>query len=1780
MFKPDERYLPVKPGTYQTKESVEYLFNKVSNTREHWQKIVDKLKGIYCWSDDLQTSWFEINMQGTIEFHGEGCRYIRGGVIDIRPQGLYNLWGIGERTPEWAHEKFLLHPFSFESRLDGVPSPWSFVQDDNGVVSLKYTAPNIVNWLRNLPGIYFTDNVEKGGNRYEWDRGRDATPKETFDRETLPKDRKYSFGHFITGDGKLEKGYEFHFMNKNPDNSWNLASYDSALLTIDNPFTFTMPRIDLDNAFYNSTAIPGVVPYEFYWKEPEAARLEALKNKVREGYRNAVASVENKYRLQFNSHETNFPEKFTVKLTTPVFRLAGLHPGEYDIVAEGDSAFRYTLTMPESKSHSHFIGEKFNDTKIRKHTATMDTPAKVLEHYKAQRLYFRVKLTHKETGLKSDWIDVPYSQLSRWEKDSVYDVTDEIMARENQWGIQFYAVRNIIDVNPDGTPVYKLLNNFIINNFGYPGTYKIKTDFNDQPQTSQGYIVAQYDKLFNQLTPNQREHWNQIKYKLVDYTHPNGQGPYPFFMNEKTFTAQPSDTATYAIKEELFPNPRYWITGDMVKTTYPDGRVEKAFSNVKFHLSGHKQGRWNIDVQGIYQGDVDVGRNNEAVINLTNLTADMITLLSDENNPSTLVDINTWNGVEIRPQLSRAPNYNKFESVEATFEFNVTEKRGEDSVITRLRRTLNDVILYAWKRLDFLRTMTHARPTYEITLPSSLPSGRYKFRLGTTEFTSNGNTNKLSVTNAEALLDNLYQDGTKLTLMEYNGSQVTNISSEVHFTETRRYLKAAIKPLTDNMYASGSLEITENGRYDNNMRMNANDSTDTVDGFYRMEVDSIAVEYEVYANGNIDDGLPREDLNDRSKPIVKTWDPKTKPTIPVRMLSYNSNDGTFYDLYEDEAAMNANRKGYTVQIPNRITYTNHKAIVENATRWFDELMRLGLNVDYVCTGKEGNNLKFNMYAYAEGDSLSRLSPGTVKLTTTDPRYNEYEFEGNAGQRRYLFTDTDITKPYQDDYTRYTNPTSRTMRLVQVNRKPITPIVRNMPIRRTRYFMDVSHLESLTQASITGTVTINGTRQAKSSVYSGNIEFSNIAKGHYLMEYTLNGDQSMTMNVERDPQRIVYSSTMNNFDGSSTNDIPARFTKYSNMPVGGYNFNNGSFREEPVRFSIRNELTVKDNVTIVEEAKSIMERLKNAQVSFVHLLEDFASNENAHFEQRIRLPNLQETEGPNIQVRVNGGSPVRLPLVGDRALGSEIKLGSRIWATKPNNLEDNYPVPKPHVVTFELVSINGISVPGTPRYDIPVKSHLQFIKHNALANRVEELDITGKRALVGDQDRYSAEFNGEVGKQSYSKLPSGKYEISFQIRSNYSKIFNVSPIINRFGSSTSGNFHNVRVNGVNDKDTYPKTITGYIRRYRDMLIHGDTPEQSGSVRITLNNKLVLEDKRAQPDVGDLYNKPTGNTAFDKIWDTADIRITIFRLEGNVDTRNRFGTSANMLHTYTRMPAGRYQMEVMADPVKTTNGKLVVQLPSTFGPGSNMFGRAWAQKYGVEKVGKFDYIGNPPMTDAWKTASINIPYKKTELVVNSKAKTYESPDLRYSNPIDQYNLKFTVYSAVGSLLPLKDRYTLGIISSWLELDHISNAGKIDITIADKTFTIDPRSSREYQDKMFCPIYIWEEHQDLMVPRYNREVIPYRKNNGNGTSNTNMSQDIGYDKTMDVTKEMMIPRKIKAKITVTTTSNTVWKKDILIPVQFHIINGLNKDFDPNSREDILPRKNRKVPQFISYE
>lgn len=1762
MFKPDERYLPVKPGTYQTKESVEYLFSKVSNTREHWQKIVDKLKGIYCWSDDLQTSWFEINMQGTIEFHGEGCGYIgKDGTIDTIPKGLYNFWDILNQVQNTENrEKFLLHPFTLEGKLTGVPSPWSFIQDERGVVSLKYTAPNVVDWLRQLPGIRFNNTTGRVNDVMGWNPDLHDTPEKAFTAKEVSKETKLSFKHFIPNSGVVEKGYEFQFTHHNVDGSWNIASYSNDRVRIENPYGFTMPNIDLENASYNSTVMPGIVPNTFTWKSEREARLEDLKRKVRAGFLNATARVENKYRLEINNNFDNPMAKFTVKLVNPVFYTAGLYPGEYTVKAIADGNFIKNITSNQDKSSRNPIGDHFNRGYISGHNDSMDTPDKVLAHYKSKRLYFKVKFTHKETGLESDIIDVPYSALTRWEKDSVYDVTDEIMARENQWNIRLYAVRNVIDVNPDGTPVYKLLNQFLIDNLGHPGTYKIKTDFNDQPETSREHILVNYDKLFNQLTSDQREHWNQIKYKLVDYAAPNGQGPFPFFMNEKTFTAQPSDTATYAIKEGLFPNPQYSIIGNAITTTYPDGRVVKEFKNIKIQISGHKPGRWKIGVTDFYYGDVEIGKSGEALVEIESLNKAMIDRLEDDYHLGTEITVYSWNDVEIQPQetrqITQSIPYHEF------IHFNLTESniQAENPVITRLRNMLNNVTFHALKRLDFLQSTTRARPTYEITLPSNLPSGRYKFRLGTTEITSNGNTNKLSITNAEDRLDRLYQDGTKLTLVEYNGAPVTNIVSTINFTETRRYLKAAIKPLTDNMYASGSLEITENGRYDNNMRMNANDSTDTVDGFYRMEVDGIAVEYEAYANGNIDDGLPRVDLNDRSKPIVKTWDPETKPTIPVRMLSYSSNASTFYDLYEDEAAMNANRKGYTVQIPNRITYTNNQAIVDKTTRWFDELTRLGLNIDYVCTGKEGDDLKFNMYAYAEGDSLSRLSPGTVKLTTTDPRSSEYEFEGNAGQRHYLFTDTDITKPYQDDYTRYTNPTSRTMRLVQVNRKSITPIVKNIPIRRTRYFMDVSHLESLTQASMTGTVAINGTRQAKNSIYSGNIEFSNIAKGHYLMEYTLNGNQSMTMNVERDPQRIPYSLTINNFDGSSTNNIPARFTKFSNMPIGQYNSDNGSFNARPLSFSIRNNLTVKDNVAVVEEAKAIMESLKSKSV-FVHqLLEDFDNNERARFEQRVYVPRLRNAEDRNIQVRVVGESnTVRLPLT-----DKPFTMANHPWVNKPNGLTEPYVLAKPNTIQLELVSVDGIAVPGNPRYDIRVSGTSQYVKHSALVNRVENLDITGPFVMEGSQEEYKSKINGNVGKTSYSKLPSGQYEVQFTLAE---KANTVNITVNRSGNSTSGSFVHVNIPSTVTYASLPRTIQGSIPKYRQMYIEHDTQVEDVPVSITLDNRLTLDDKRTQPmNNGDLVNKPVGNAKFDTMWNEADMRVFLVDVSGNVDQRSDRVRYTSYLKTFRRLPKGRYEMSVLHQSYNTPeNGHINLQQTGVLKPQSNEYeGRAWAQPYGIEKVTEMNFIGTPPSDDRWKKASIMIPYKKIDLTINSKNKPLVPVDRRLADPFDQYRMVLHVFVAITSYRrnQTDDKYAPFVITSYIEFDQVSLQAFQKVIIGSDEIHFGIPDNRQYIDKVYCPIEPWI--MDMSTPGYNKLIWVNR--------NT-INRSPGTDTQAELVKELMIPRKIKAKLHVEEIGGPRRTKDVQIPIQFHILNADDREYNTTLPELILPRFNRKV-------
>lgn len=1510
MFKPDERYLPVKPGTYQTKESVEYLFSKVSNTREHWQKIVDKLKGIYCWSDDLQTSWFEINMQGTIEFHGEGCGYIgKEGSIDTIPKGLYNFWDILNQVQNAENrEKFLLHPFTLEGKLTGTPSPWSFIQDERGVVSLKYTAPNVVDWLRQLPGIRFNRTTERVNDVMGWNPDLHDTPEKAFAAKEVSKETKLSFKHFIPNSGVVEKGYEFQFTHHNVDGSWNIASYSNDRVRIENPYGFTMPNIDLENASYNSTVMPGIVPNTFTWKSEREAQLEDLKRKVRAGFLNATARVENKYRLEINNNFDNPMAKFTVKLVNPVFYTAGLYPGEYKVKAIADGNFIKNITSNQDKSSRNPIGDHFNRGYISGHNDQMDTPDKILAHYRRTRLYFKIKFTHKETGLESDWIDVPYSALTKWEKDSVYDVTDEIMARENQWNIRLYAVRNIIDVNPDGTPVYKLLNQFIIDNFGHPGTYKIKTDFNGQPETSREHILVNYDKLFNQLTSDQREHWDQIKYKLVDYTAPNGQGPFPFFMNEKTFTAQPSDTATYAIKEGLFPNPQYSIIGNAITTTYPDGRVVKEFKNIKIQISGHKPGRWKIGVTDFYYGDVEISKSGEALVEIESLNKAMIDRLEDDYHLGTEITVYSWNDVEIQPQetrqITQSIPYHEF------IHFNLTESniQAEDPVVTRLRNMLNNVLLYAWKRLDFLRTMTHARLTYEITLPSSLPSGRYKFRLGTTEITSNGNTNKLSITNAEALLDNLYQDGTKLTLVEYNGNQVTNISSAVHFTETRRYLKAAIKPLTDTMSITGSLAIQTNGQYEQELRFEAN-GRDDFSADYLLNIDNLGDgTYEAVAGGYISDGVFRGPLTDHDKQIIKTWDPSTKPTIPVRMLAINRGDNDPGDLYEDEAAMNANRKGFIVQVPNRIVYRNE--------------------------------------------------------------------------------------------------------------------------------------------------------------------------------------------VER----------------------------------------------------------------LIAEAKSIMESLKSKNLFVLQLLEDFDGNERARFEQRVYVPKLRNAEDRNIQVHVVGESnTIRLPLT-----DKSFTLQNHPWVNKPNAPTAEYTLAKLTSVSFELVSIDGVAIPGTPRYDIGVSLCDQYIKRSTLLSRIEDMDITGKIILSGSQSNYNAKLTGNLGKASYGKLPTGNYDIVFRINDQMVK---TSPIVNRAGGSTLGNFTNISLPHDTTVERLPRTIDGNITHYRGLRVHHDTNIELASVPITLDNRLTMDDQRAQPiSNGDLVNKPVGNAKFDTMWNEADMRVFLVDVSGNVDQRSDRVRYTSYLKTFRRLPKGRYEMSVLHQSYNTPdNGHINLQQAGVLKPQRNEYeGRAWAQPYGIEKVTEMNFIGTPPSDDRWKKASIMIPYKKIDLTINSKNKPLVPVDRRLADPFDQYRMVLHVFIAITSYRrnQTDDKYAPFIITSYIEFDEVSLQAFQKVIIGSDEMHFGIPDNRQYIDKVYCPIEPWI--MDASTPGYNKLIWVNR--------NT-INRSPGTDTQAELVKELMIPRKIKAKLHVEEIGGPRRTKDVQIPIQFHILNADDREYNTTLPELILPRFNRKV-------
>lgn len=249
----------------------------------------------------------------------------------------------------------------------------------------------------------------------------------------------------------------------------------------------------------------------------------------------------------------------------------------------------------------------------------------------------------------------------------------------------------------------------------------------------------------------------------------------------------------------------------------------------------------------------------------------------------------------------------------------------------------------------------------------------------------------------------------------------------------------------------------------------------------------------------------------------------------------------------------------------------------------------------------------------------------------------------------------------------------------------------------------------------------------------------------------------------------------------------------------------------------------------------METLKSKKVFVLQLLEDFDNNERARFEQRIYVPKLRNAEDRNIQVRVVGESNVfRLPLT-----DKPFTMQNHPWVDKPNTPTSEYTLAKLTNVSLELISIDGVAIPDTPRYDIGVSLCDQYIKRSALLNRVENMDLDGKIVLRGSQRDYTAKLSGTLGKTSYSKLPTGDYDVVFRINGQMVK---TSPVVKHDMASSLGSFTNILLPPDTTVERLPKTIEGNIIHYRGLRVHHDTDVEIAAVPITLNNRLTMDDQR--------------------------------------------------------------------------------------------------------------------------------------------------------------------------------------------------------------------------------------------------------------------------------------------------------------------------------------------------
>lgn len=213
MYKLNYKYVPVKPGTYPDGTYPEVLLEHTSPTQAHWRKLVNNLNGLWCYSDNSQTSSFEINQQGTIEFIGTGVGLSYSNQKPSGTQGLYNFYNLPITSfDETKKELPLLSPFTTYN-VNGITSPWTIIGEERDKpVSIKYTGLNLTEYIKSHPNL--------------------VSLSDTPDHLTV--------NDFLNNKGEVSYGYLYRIDETSP------YHYDSNTVKISNPFTFKNPQTNIN----------------------------------------------------------------------------------------------------------------------------------------------------------------------------------------------------------------------------------------------------------------------------------------------------------------------------------------------------------------------------------------------------------------------------------------------------------------------------------------------------------------------------------------------------------------------------------------------------------------------------------------------------------------------------------------------------------------------------------------------------------------------------------------------------------------------------------------------------------------------------------------------------------------------------------------------------------------------------------------------------------------------------------------------------------------------------------------------------------------------------------------------------------------------------------------------------------------------------------------------------------------------------------------------------------------------------------------------------------------------------------------------------------------------------------------------------------------------------------------------------------------------------------------------------------------------------------------------